>query len=56
MTNVDYADDLALLVNTPTQAESQLHSLQQAAGGIALYMNSYVLDKKTPSPLEVAKL
>ena len=32
MTGVDYADDLALLVNTPTQAESLLHSLELAVG------------------------
>ena len=37
--NVDYADDIALLANTPTQAESLLHSLEQAAGGIGLQMN-----------------
>ena len=28
----DYTDDIALLANTPTQAESLLHSLEQAAG------------------------
>ena len=27
ITDEDYQDDLALLVNTPTQAESLLHSL-----------------------------
>ena len=31
------ADDLALLTNTPTQAKSLLHSLEQAARGIGLY-------------------
>ena len=30
----DYADDIALLANTPTQVESLLHSLEPAAGGI----------------------
>ena len=34
--NEDYADDIALLVNTPTQAESLLHSQEQAADGIGL--------------------
>ena len=29
ITDVDYADDIALLANTPTQAESQQHSLEQ---------------------------
>ena len=28
-----------LLANTPTQAESLLHSLEQAAGGIGLHVN-----------------
>ena len=30
----DYADDLALLANTSTQAESLLHSLEHAAGAL----------------------
>ena len=38
--NADYADDIALLANTPAQAESLLHSLKQAAGGIGLYVNT----------------
>ena len=36
----DYADDLALLVKSPAQAESLLPSLEQAARGIGLYVNS----------------
>ena len=32
-------DDTALLVNTPTQAESLLHSLEKTAGGIGLHIN-----------------
>ena len=35
-----YADDLALFANTPTQAESLLHSLTQAAGDIGLTVNA----------------
>ena len=38
-TDADYADDIALLANTPTQVESLLHSLEQAAGGIDLCVN-----------------
>ena len=34
ITDADYARDIALLANTPAQAETLLHSLQQAAGGI----------------------
>ena len=33
----DYADDLALLSNTPAQAESLLHGLKQTARGIDFY-------------------
>ena len=39
ITDADYADDIALLANTPTQAESLLHNLQQIAGDIGLHMN-----------------
>ena len=38
MMDADYADDLALLTKTPTQAELLLHSLEQVAGGIGLYV------------------
>ena len=38
--DVDYADDIALLANTPAQAETLLHSLEQAAGGIGLHVNT----------------
>ena len=34
ITDVDYADYLALLVNIPAEAESLLHNLEQAAGSI----------------------
>ena len=40
ITSAYYADDIALLVNTPTQVESLLHSLEQAAGGISLHVNA----------------
>ena len=40
ITDADYADNIALLANTPTQAESFLHSLEQAAGGISLNINA----------------
>ena len=35
--DADYGDDIALLSNTPAQAESLLHSLERAAGGIGLH-------------------
>ena len=37
----DYADDIAILANTPNQAETLLHSLEQAAAGIGLHGNSH---------------
>ena len=40
ITDAHYADDIALLANTPTQAESLLHSLVRAAGGIGLHGNA----------------
>ena len=39
MTDVDYADDQALLANTPAQAESPVHNQEEAAGCIGLYVN-----------------
>ena len=38
--NADYVDDKALLANTSTQAESQSHSLEQAAGGISFLLHA----------------
>ena len=37
---MDYVSDIALLANSPTQAESLLHSLEQAADGISLHINA----------------
>ena len=41
ITDADYADDLALLANTPNQAETLLHSLERAAVGIGLHVNAH---------------
>ena len=38
-TNADYADDIAILANTPNQAETLLQSLEQATAGIGLHVN-----------------
>ena len=38
ITHTDYPDDIAILANTPNQ---QLHSLEQAAAGIGLYVNAH---------------
>ena len=40
MTDADYVDDLALLTNTPAEAEFQLLSLDQVAEGISVYVNT----------------
>ena len=39
---MDYADEIALLVNPPAQAETLLRSLEQAAAGIGLYVNAHM--------------
>ena len=41
ITDADYADDIAILANTPNQAEILLHSLERAAAGIGLYVNAH---------------
>ena len=40
ITDADYADDIALIANTPAQAESLLHNLGWAAGSIGLHVNA----------------
>ena len=39
VTGANYADDIALLANTPNWAKSQLHCLEQAASGIDFHVN-----------------
>ena len=41
ITDADYADDIALLANTPNLAETPLHSLERAAAGIGLHVNAH---------------
>ena len=41
ITDADYANDIAILANTPDQAETLLHSLEWAAAGIGLYVNAH---------------
>ena len=41
ITDAAYADDIAILANTPNQAETLLHSLERAAAGIGLYINAH---------------
>ena len=40
ITDEDYADNVALLVNTPALAKTQLHCLERAAASIDLHVNA----------------
>ena len=44
ITNANYADDIAILANTPNQAETLLHSLKRAATGIGLHVNAHKME------------
>ena len=39
ITDADYADDIAILVNTPNQAEILLHNMERAAAGLHVNAN-----------------
>ena len=39
--DVDYVDDIVLLANAPTQAETLLHSLEWAVASIGLHVNAH---------------
>ena len=41
ITDADFADDIAILANTPNQAEILLYSLERAAAGIGLHVNAH---------------
>ena len=41
ITDANFADDLALLANTPNQAETLPHSLERATAGIGLHVNAH---------------
>ena len=45
--DADYADDIALLANTPARAESLLHSLEKETGGIGLHVNTDKINSPT---------
>ena len=40
ITDADYAEDIAILANVPTQAETLLHSLERGFAGIGLHVNA----------------
>ena len=41
ITDADYADDIAILANSPNQPKTQLHSLERAAAGNGLHVNAH---------------
>ena len=41
ITDSNYVNNIALMVNTPTVAKFLLHSLEQAAGGMGFYVNTH---------------
>ena len=41
ITDADYADDMAILANTPNQAETLLYSLERDASDIGLHVNAH---------------
>ena len=41
ITDTDYADDKAILANTPNQTETLLHCLERTATGIGLHVHAY---------------
>ena len=41
---INDADDIAILANTPNQAETLLHSLERAAAGIGLHVNALKME------------
>ena len=41
ITDTDYANDIAILANTPDQVKTLLHSLERTAAGIGLYVNAH---------------
>ena len=41
ITDADYADDIAILANTPNQTEKLLHGLERAAACIGLHVNAH---------------
>ena len=41
VTDANYADDIAILANTPAQAETLQHCLERASAGIGLHVNAH---------------
>ena len=44
ITDADYADDIAILANTPNQTETILNCLERAVAGIGLHVNAHKME------------
>ena len=44
ITDADYTNDIAILANTPNQAKTLLHSLEQAAKDIGFHVNAHKME------------
>ena len=44
ITNVDYADGIVILTNTPIQDKTLLHTLERTAAGIGLHVNAHKME------------
>ena len=44
ITDADYVDDIAILANTPNQAETLLLRLERVAASIGLHVNAHILN------------
>ena len=44
ITDADYADDIAILANTPNQAETLLHGSERATACISLHVNAQIME------------
>ena len=44
ITDADYTNDIAILANTPNQAETLLHSLEWVTTGIGLHINAHKME------------
>ena len=43
ITEAGYADNIALLANTPAIAETRLHGLERVATGISLHVDAFLV-------------
>ncbi len=44
ITDANHSDDTVILANTLNQAETRLHSLEQAAAGIGVHVNAHKME------------